>query len=305
MAVTSHPRAVRVPSRRARVRRARPVGFATVRSLFRLVRRAFVVLLAMPLALRIVVAVFVILAVWSAVNWAYQVLRKPTELFFPVSGALSKTPPETWRQYGPLFRGHSTAVMTPDLLAALAQVEGSGNPVARTYWRWRLTWNPFEVYQPASSAVGMYQITDATFREARRYCIHDHVVVEEGAWHDVRSCWFNGLYSRVVPSHAVELTAGLLDRGVAQTLERQRIAAATLEQKQDLAAVIHLCGSGPGDAYARRGVRPIRSRSLLSCPFASAAFSSSTTIPIPSTSSPPSSPTPATRSSARSRAVTA
>src|SRR2546422_3990243 len=65
----------------------------------------------------------------------------------------------------------------------------------------------------------------------------------------------SGLYSRVVPSHAVELTAGLLDRGVAQTLERQRIAAATLEQKQDLAAVIHLCGSGPGDAYARRGFR--------------------------------------------------
>ena len=26
--------------------------------------------------------------------------------------------------------------MTPELLAALAQVEGSGNPVARTYWRW-------------------------------------------------------------------------------------------------------------------------------------------------------------------------
>src|SRR5437899_7983211 len=252
MVVTSPSRAGKAPSRRARARRTR---FASFRSFFQFGRRAWWVLLAMPLALRILVIAVVILAVWSAVNWTYQVLRKPTELFFPVSGALSKTPPETWRQYGSLFRGHSTAVITPDLLAALAQVEGSGNPVARTYWRWRLTWNPFELYQPASSAVGMYQITDATFREARRYCIHDHVVVEEGAWHDVRSCWFNGLYSRVVPSHAVELTAGLLDRGVAQTLERQRIAAATLEQKQDLAAVIHLCGSGPGDAYARRGFR--------------------------------------------------
>jgi hypothetical protein len=54
-----------------------------------------------------------------------------------VSGALTKTPSETWRQYGPLFREHSTAVITPELLAALAQVEGVGNPVARTYWRWR------------------------------------------------------------------------------------------------------------------------------------------------------------------------
>ena len=225
----------------------------SVRPIFRLGRRALVVLLALPLVLRILVAAVVVLAVWSAVNWAYQVLRKPTELFFPVSGALSKTPPETWRQYAPLFRAHSTAVMTPELLAALAQVEGAGNPVARTYWRWRLTWNPFEMYRPASSAVGMYQITDPTFREAKRYCIHDHVVVEDGPWHEWRTCWFNGLYTRVVPSHAVEMTAALLDRSVAQTIERQRVGTATLEQKQDLAAVIHLCGAGPGDAYARRG----------------------------------------------------
>jgi len=226
-----------------------------LQSFFQFGRRAWWVLLAMPLALRILVIAVVILAVWSAVNWTYQVLRKPTELFFPVSGALSKTPPETWRQYGSLFRGHSTAVMTPELLAALAQVEGAGNPVARTYWRWRLTWNPFELYQPASSAVGMYQIIDPTFREARRYCIHDHVVVEDGAWHEWRSCWFNSLYTRVVPSHAVEMTAALLDRSVTSTMARHRIAAATLQQKQDLAALIHLCGAGPGDAYARRGFR--------------------------------------------------
>lgn len=218
-------------------------------------RRLLVALLAAPLALRIVVGAVAVLALWSAVNWLYQVARKPTELFFPVSGVLAKAPHETWRQYSPLFRRHSTAVITPELLAALAQVEGAGNPVARTYWRWRLTWNPLQLYQPASSAVGMYQITEPTFREARRYCIHDHVVVEEGAWHDVRSCWFNSLYTRVVPSHAVELTAAMLDRGVTQTLARQRVGRATPGQKQDLAAVIHLCGAGAGDAYARRGLR--------------------------------------------------
>ena len=98
-----------------------------------------------------------------------QAVRKPTEMFFPVSGSLAKAPAETWRQYGPLFVKHSTAVITPELLAALAQLEGSGNPVARTYWRWRLSWNPFEVYRPASSAVGMFQITDGTFAEARRW----------------------------------------------------------------------------------------------------------------------------------------
>src|SRR5437660_5174722 len=235
--------------RRTRGRRGR---LKAVRRLGRSGRRAW---RAAPLTLRILIGALVVVALWSAVNWMYQVVRKPTELFFPVSGALNKPPADTWRQYGPLFREHSTATITPELLAALAQVEGAGNPVARTYWRWRLTWNPLELYQPASSAVGMYQITDATFREARRFCIHAHVVVEDGPWYDVRSCWFNRLYTRVVPSHAIELTAALLDRGVAQTLERHRIATATLGQKQDLAAVIHLCGAGPGDAYARRGFR--------------------------------------------------
>jgi len=213
------------------------------------------VLLTAPLLVRLVIGAVLLVAVWSAVNWMYQVVRKPTELFFPVSGALSKAPAETWRQYGPLFHEHSTATITPDLLAALAQMEGSGNPVARTYWRWRLSWNPLELYQPASSAVGMYQLTDPTFQEARRYCIHDHVVVEDGPWNAPRSCWFNSLYTRVVPSHAVELTAALLDRTVSRTLERHHVTTATLRQRQDLAAIIHLCGAGAGNAYARRGFR--------------------------------------------------
>jgi len=212
-------------------------------------------MLAAPLAIRLVVAAVAVVALWSAVNWTYQLIRKPSELFFPVSGALAKTPAETWRQYEPLFREHSTAIMTPELLAALAQVEGEGNPIARTYWRWHVTSNPFDLYRPASSAVGMYQITDATFREARRYCIHRHVVAEEGPWHDLRSCWFNALYIRVLPTHAVELTAAFLDRSVTSTLQRSRIVTATARQKQDLAAVTHLCGAGAGDAYARRGFR--------------------------------------------------
>ena len=175
--------------------------------------RAFVraVLAAHP-AVSIPVTIVLVLMVWLAVNWTYHTIRKPSEVLFPLDSAFDKNFTETWRDYGLLFREHATAVISPELLAALAQVEGSGNPIARTYWRWRASWNPLEWYQPASSAVGMYQITSGTFQAARRYCIHDHVVAEDGPWHDVRSCWFNRFYTRVLPSHAIELTAALLDR---------------------------------------------------------------------------------------------
>jgi hypothetical protein len=197
----------------------------------------------------------VLLVTWFVANGMYQVILKPTELFFPVSGVLYKAPSQTWRSYKRIFRKHSTHAITPEFLAALAQVEGSGNPVVRTYWRWSLTSDPFKVYRPASSAVGMYQITDGTLLEARRYCVHDHVVVEEGPWDDFQSCWFNSLYMRVVPSHAVEMTSAYLDRRVARALARAGIVNATQKQKLDLAAIIHLCGAGAGERHARRGLR--------------------------------------------------
>jgi hypothetical protein len=208
-----------------------------------------------PAYVQIALASVAFFGLWLAVNWTYQVVRKPTELFFPVSGTLYKTPGETWRSYESLFREHATQTITPELLAALAQVEGSGNPLVRTYWRWSLTPQPFEVYRPASSAVGMYQITNGTFAEARRYCIHDNVVVQAGPWHDLRSCWFTGLYTRVMPSHAVELTAAYLDTQVASALLARGKSAATPAQKRNLAAVIHLCGRAAGIAYAKRDFR--------------------------------------------------
>lgn len=197
----------------------------------------------------------VLVTLWFGLNWIYQVVRKPSELFFPVSGVLYKLPDETWDTYESVFRKHSTSTITPAFLAALAQIEASGNPIARTYWRWSLTDSPFDLYRPASSAVGMYQITDGTFGESRRYCVHDHVVVEDGPWHDFHSCWFNGLYTRVIASHAVELTSSYLDQRVARALANAGIHKASLRQKENLAALIHLCGAGAGERYARRGLR--------------------------------------------------
>ena len=239
---------------RDRALRYRPSHF---RPTVRLTPRWWPAFRRISAVMQVSVGLVVVLALSFAVNWMYQAFRKPSELFFPVSGALYKTPVETWQQYSPIFRKYATNVITPELLAAIAQVESSGNPVVRTYWRWSWTSQPFEIYRPASSAVGMYQITDGTFAEARRFCIHDHTVVEDGPWDNWRSCWFNILYARVVPTHAVELTSAYLDRRVAIILERYQLASATLQNKQQLAAVIHLCGAGAGDSYAKRHFRLI------------------------------------------------
>jgi hypothetical protein len=243
----------RRPSRAGRSRRARAFRLSRYWPSARTWRRWWRAFRKAPLPAQFIVGAIGIVTLWLCVNWIYQVVRKPSELFFPVSGTLYKTPAETWDAYEPIFRRHSTRVMTPELLAALAQVEGSGNPIVRTYWRWSWRIEPFEMYRPASSAVGMYQITDGTFDAAKRFCIHDHVVVEDGPWDDWKSCWFNWAYMRVIPSHAVELTSAYLDRNIDSALRRNGVQSASLRQKQDLAAVIHLCGSGAGNLFVRRG----------------------------------------------------
>jgi len=207
-----------------------------------------------PLGLRIALLCAVGALLALAVNGVYQLVRKPTELFFPVSGALYKVPAETWRDYAPLFRRYSTGRIAPEFLAALAQVEGSGNPLVRTYWRWSWASRPFEVYRPASSAVGMYQITDGTFEVARHYCIHHHVLTREGPWNDFGSCWFNRLYVRVLPGAAVELTAAYLDLEVGEILARRRAPPSPAEVRH-VAAIVHLCGAGAAQSYVVRGLK--------------------------------------------------
>jgi len=206
----------------------------------RVVRRKFA---RTPPAIRVAGSVAALLVVMTLSNLVYQVIHKPTELFFLVGHRFDKEPTETWRQYGPLFRAYSTGTITPELLAALAQGESSGNPVDRTYWRWRFSFNPFAIYRPASSAVGLFQMTDPAFAEAARFCIRANAVTDTG-------CGF-GPYIRAIPSHAIELASVYLDRNVGAVLDRADVTASP-QQKQDLAAFIHLCGAGPATAFARR-----------------------------------------------------
>jgi hypothetical protein len=94
----------------------------------------------------------------------------------------------------------------------------------------------------------MYQMTDAAFAEVQGYCILHHAVVETG-------CSATGFYSRVVPRYATELTAVFLDRSITAILGHSRKTKINRQQREELAAIIHLCGTGPATTFARRGFR--------------------------------------------------
>jgi hypothetical protein len=213
----------------------------------RFAKRARQTIAKTPKAVRIAGVVALVLVTAVAGNLIYQVIRKPTELLFFVGRSFAKEPAETWQHYGQLFRTYATHSISPELLAALAQIESTGNPVDRTYWRWQFSFNPFKIYRPASSAVGLFQMTDPAYDEVSSFCIRAKTVEKSG-------CGF-GPYIRIIPSHAVELAAIYLDRNLAAVLARAGNVSATEQQRHDLAALIHLCGGGPATAYARRRFR--------------------------------------------------
>jgi hypothetical protein len=80
----------------------------------------FLAMRVAPLPVQIVVGTILLVIVLATVNWVVQIVRNPTDVSGAISGSLAKPPAQTWRQYGPLFEQQSTAVITPELLAALA-----------------------------------------------------------------------------------------------------------------------------------------------------------------------------------------
>src|SRR5262249_36460526 len=153
----------------------------TARTKSRMMRRHRVPRLPALRAAPFVVAGLIIsMGLWAVASGVSHAVQKPTELLFRESSTLSKTPSQTWQEYEPHSRKYGTAVIAPELLAALAQVESAGNPLAQTYWKWHLTWHPFGLDRPASSAVGMYQITATTFARTSRVWRHEPAAHADG-----------------------------------------------------------------------------------------------------------------------------
>lgn len=197
-----------------------------------------------------------LVVLWLCANWVVQAWHKPSEVAGLLDPLFHKTETDSWESYGDLYEKHATRLMTPEFLAALAQAESGGNPLVRTYWRWRWSLNPFKIFAPASTAVGLFQITDGAFEACRPYCVRGGKVATTGPWHDLKACWFNWAYNRLVPSHSIELTSACLHAQTEAVLAKAKPRTTpSLETVQDLSAIIHLCGPRAGEEYARGGFR--------------------------------------------------
>jgi len=108
-------------------------------------------------AVQIISGLLIVLALWSAVNWIYQVIRKPSELFFPVSGTLFKTPSETWDS-PPTLR-YSAALDQGDYpeLLRTRTTGGAGNP-----WREPIGGGPGDA--AVSRSIGRHRVRSACIK---------------------------------------------------------------------------------------------------------------------------------------------
>lgn len=204
--------------------------------------------------LKFLLFLFFLLSILAGSNWLYHAWNNPAIVLHHVSslsGQSWKTPKGTWQRYGNLFISHETDLMTAEFLAAIAQNESGGNAIVTTYWRWKWSSNPLEWYAPASTSAGLYQYTKGTFKEAKKYCVHYGKPVLKGSWNDLSSCWFNGLYSRLLPSHAIEMTAARLHYLVEKLVEGKKLKK---EDLRKVATVIHLCGQSKARRFVNGGV---------------------------------------------------
>ncbi len=182
------------------------------------------------------------------VNFVVQIARKPSEALGLVPTTM-KTPYQTWQSYRDEFKESATPIITADFLAAVAQAESAGDPVAQPRWVFRWTTDLFRIYGPPSSAVGLMQITEGNYEEAKNYCIRDGKVET--------SCWFNW-YARFLPSHSIEMAAAFMHVQVEKLVGLTKVSQVSIEKLQNLAAIVHLCGKGRGPEFLRSGFRVTR-----------------------------------------------
>ena len=206
------------------------------------------------------VSVMTLVLVLFTANGLYQIFMKPTEIIRFLGFDEPRNVTETWDSYGHLFKRHQTSTLTPDFLAALAQAESGGNPIAGPDWKLRVTANFAKIYSPASSSLGLYQITDGFYKQAQKYCVVKGSVKRRRPWYEFSTCWSRLVYSRLFPSHAIEMTSAYLTLTTNKILKRFGKHKAKRSVKQTVAAISHLCGKRVAYNYVKRNFKAKRGK---------------------------------------------
>lgn len=178
-------------------------------------------------------------------NFLWQIYQKPAEVVALLGWSENKSHSETWSTYSDFFEQYSTRIITPHFLAALAQIESGGNPLATPQWKFRLTDRLSKIFSPQSSSVGLYQFTSGTFEKAKQYCIRNGEAQKA-------NCWLNTVYARIFPSHSIEVASAYLDTEVRRLMKKHK-KRLNKNMAQNLAGVIHLCGSHKAEIYFKSG----------------------------------------------------
>ncbi len=181
-----------------------------------------------------------IVGIIVGVNFAYQIYKNPLHVLSFFSRPMNKTPKQTWNAYGDIFESASTRRVSPALLAALAQVESRGNPLAAPEWRMQFSSDLADIYAPASSAFGIMQITRGTFDLILKTC------GKSG-----EPCPNPDLATRMRTRDSVNLIAGFLVRSMEDILSPKGLQKISDEKLTKLAAIIHLCGPEVGRRLVR------------------------------------------------------
>jgi hypothetical protein len=180
-----------------------------------------------------------VIALYFVVNFAVQLYRKPAEIFSFAAKIHYKTPEESWSAYHDYFVEAEKYGLRAELLAALAQAESSGSPWATPRWTFHWPREFFDLYRPQSSAVGLFQFTNGTYEKVRQAC-------PAGSDRCVDLGW----------TPPTRLSAAESIERAAQNLHRELLLIAPKNPKSwnELAPIIHLCGTGIARQVARHGM---------------------------------------------------
>ena len=186
--------------------------------------------------------VFILL---SVVNLLLQIYKKPTEVLSVIYEGETLRLEQNWFKYQDIFKAHSTEYVEAETLASIAQVESGGRIWASPKWQWNWTWDYQQIFAPASSALGLMQITSGHMQTVSRYC------EQEGKRNSL--CEKQKWWSRLLPSHSVHLAAVYMDKTLRGMVKQ--MGGINNQQRVDVAAITHLCGDKKAWTFVKDNFR--------------------------------------------------